>query len=128
MSTLGWNNVVSTLYQRCVTLFQRCFNVGHWRSINVRQRWKPDVWFLFHFQRQINVISTLIQSVETKLIQPWNVRWEAGRWKEKLGAVTTYYLVNTFVDPTHSCFRYSRIIYNKEKIVYHIREAEHLGD
>ena len=48
--------------------------------------------------------------------------------KRKTGAVTKYYLVNTFVDPTHSCFRYTRIIYNKEKIVYHIREAEYLGD
>ena len=24
--------------------------------------------------------------------------------KRKTGAVTKYYLVNTFVDPTHSCF------------------------
>ena len=54
--TLGWNNVVSTLYQSCatlfrccVTLFRRCFNVGHWRCINVVQRWKSDVGFCFVF-------------------------------------------------------------------------------
>ena len=45
---------------------------------------------------------------------------QAGRWKEKLGAVTKYYVANTFVDPTHCCFRYTKIIYNKEKIAYHI--------
>ena len=63
-STLGWNNVVSTLYQRCatlfrrcVTLFRRCFNVGHWRCINVVQRWKSDVGFCFIF----NVGSMLFQ-------------------------------------------------------------------
>ena len=31
-----------------------------------------------------------------------------------------YYVVNTFVYPTHCCFRYTNIIYNKEKITYHI--------
>ena len=44
---------------------------------------------------------------------------QADRWKEKLGAGTKYYLVNTFADSTHGCFRYTKIIYNKEKIVYH---------
>ena len=53
---------------------------------------------------------------------------QAGRWKEKLGAVTKYYLVNTFVDPTYSCFRYTKTIYNREKIVYHMWEAGYLAD
>ena len=53
---------------------------------------------------------------------------QADRWKEKLGAVTKYYLVNTFVDPTHSCFRYTKTIYNREKIVYYIWEAGYLAD
>ena len=48
--------------------------------------------------------------------------------KRKTRAVTKYYLVNTFVDPTHFCFRYTKIIYNKEEIVYHIWEAGHLAD
>ena len=53
---------------------------------------------------------------------------QAGRWKEKLGAVMNYYLVNTFVDLTHSYFRYTKTIYNKEKIVYHIWEAGYLAN
>ena len=44
---------------------------------------------------------------------------QADRRKEKLGAGTKYYLVYTFADPTHGCFRYTKIIYNKDKIVYH---------
>ena len=53
---------------------------------------------------------------------------QADRWKEKVGVVTKYYLLNTFVDSTHSCFRYTKIIYNKNKIVYHIWEAGYLAD
>ena len=34
---------------------------------------------------------------------------QAGEWKEKLGAVTKYYLVNTYVNPTQSSFRYTNI-------------------
>ena len=51
----------------------------------------------------------------------------AGRWKEKLGAVAKYYIGDTFVDPTHCCFWYTRIIYNKEKIAY-IWEGGYLVD
>ena len=40
--------------------------------------------------------------------------------KKKMGAVTKYYVVNTLVDPIHCCFKYIKIIYNKEKIAYHI--------
>ena len=43
------------------------------------------------------------------------------RWSEKLGAVTKYYLVNTFVDPIHSRFRYTKIIYNKENCLSYMR-------
>ena len=35
-------------------------------------------------------------------------------------SVMKYYLFNAFVDPTHCYFRYTKIVYNKEKIVYHI--------
>ena len=57
-------NVVSTLFQRqALTLYQRC------ATLKIRR------WILFHFQRQINVISTLRINVETTLIQRWNVGW-----------------------------------------------------
>ena len=50
-------NVVSTLFQRrTLTLYQRC------ATLKIRGR------ILFHFQRRINVISTLIHNVETTLI------------------------------------------------------------
>ena len=39
------------------TLYQRCFNVGHRRCINVVQRWETDVGFCLIF----NVGSTLFQ-------------------------------------------------------------------
>ena len=55
-------NVVSTLFQRrTLTLYQRC------ATLKIRRR------ILFHFQRRINVISTLIHNVETTLIRCWNV-------------------------------------------------------
>ena len=48
--------VVSTLFQGwALTLYQRCV------TLKIRRR------ILFHFQRRINVISTLIHNVETKL-------------------------------------------------------------
>ena len=49
-------------------LFQRCFNVVHWRCINVVQRWKSDVRFCFIF----NVGSTLYQRWSTMLKQRWS--------------------------------------------------------
>ena len=65
---LGWNNVVSTLYQCCATLFRRCFNVGDWRCINFVQHWKSDVVFCFIF----NVGSTFFQRWFTTLKQRWS--------------------------------------------------------
>ena len=57
-------NVVLTLFQRrTLTLYQRC------ATLKIRRR------ILFHFQRRINVISTLIHNVETTLIRRWNVGW-----------------------------------------------------
>ena len=51
-------NVVSTLFQRQeLTLYQR------FATLKIRRR------ILFHFQRRINAISTLIRNVETTLIQ-----------------------------------------------------------
>ena len=57
-------NVVSTLFRRrALTLYQRC------ATLKIRRR------ILFHFQRRINVISTLIHNVETILIRRWNGGW-----------------------------------------------------
>ena len=53
------------LYQRCATLFRHCFNVGHWRCINVMQRWKSNVGFC------------LIHDVQATLIRRRNVGWDA---------------------------------------------------
>ena len=68
MLTLGWNNVVSSLYQRCAMLFPPCFNIGHWRCINVVQCCKSDVGFCFIF----NFGSTLFQRWFTPLKQRWS--------------------------------------------------------
>ena len=63
-----WNNVE-------INLYQRCFNGGHQRSVNVVQRWKSDVGFCFIF----NVGSTLFQRWSTTLKQRWsNVEMLAG--------------------------------------------------
>ena len=53
---------------------------------------------------------------------------QGGRWKENLGAVAKYYTGITFVDPTYCCLRYTKMIYNKENIAYHIWEAGYLAD
>ena len=77
MSTLAWNNVVSTLHQRWETLFQRCVTLFQrpGRCINVVQRWKTDVGFCFIF----NVGSMLFQRWSTTLKQRWsNVEMLAG--------------------------------------------------
>ena len=55
-----------------------------------------------------------------KQIKLLNGKKKKKKKKKKLGALTKYYVVNTLVDPIHCCFKYIRIIYNKEKIVYHI--------
>ena len=65
-------NVVSTLFQRrALTFYQRCATLKIWRRI------------LFHFQRRINVISTLIRH--------WNVGWVFSYqavWYFKIGLIT----------------------------------------
>ena len=75
MLTTRWINVEIKLYQRCFnvvsTLFQR-------RTPTLYQRYATlKIWrrILFHFQRRINVISTLIHNVGTTLIRRWNVGW-----------------------------------------------------
>ena len=51
-------NVGSTLFQRrALTLYQRC------ATLKIRRQ------ILFHFQRRINAISTLIHNLETTLIR-----------------------------------------------------------
>ena len=60
-------NVVPTLFLICVTLFQRRPLTLYQRcaTLKIRRR------ILFHFQRRIKVISTLIHNVETTLIRRW---------------------------------------------------------
>ena len=69
---IAFTNAEDTLKQRLdkviSTLFQCCFNVGHWRCINFVQRWKSDVGFCFIF----NVGSTLFQRWSTTLKQRWS--------------------------------------------------------
>ena len=66
---LRQNNVDTTLYQRCATLFRRCFNVGLHRCIKVGKPRSDFVSFSTSDQRYFNVISTLIHKVETTLIR-----------------------------------------------------------
>ena len=47
--------------------------------------------------------------------------WKLGQYSEVL------HIGNIFVDPTH-CFTYTKIVYNKEKIAYHVWEAGYLAD
>ena len=47
---------------------------------------------------------------------------------ENQGNTVKYYIGNTFIDPTHCRFRYTKIVYNKEQITYHVREAVYLAD
>ena len=68
---IAFTNVEDTLKQRqdkvVLTLFQRCFNVGHRCCINVVQCWKSDVGFCLIF----NVESTSFQRWSTTLKQHW---------------------------------------------------------
>ena len=64
-------NVVSTLFQRrALTLYQRC------ATLKIRRR------ILFHFQRRINVISTLIQNVDPTL-KCWLVKQPLSNFEPK---------------------------------------------
>ena len=56
-----WHKVVSTLKQRRTNV----------TMLKIRRR------NLFHFQRRINVISTLNHNDETTLIRRWNVGWDS---------------------------------------------------
>ena len=72
----GWYNVISTLCNIVSTLFQR-------RTLTLYQRWailKIQRRILFHFKRQINVVSTLIHNVERTLIRRRIVGWFFSRW------------------------------------------------
>ena len=64
---IAFTNVENTLMQRqdkvVLTLFQRCFNVGQRRCINVVQLWRSDARFCFIF----NLGSTLFQRWSTTL-------------------------------------------------------------
>ena len=100
---LGWNNIISTLnqryttlFRRCSTLFRRCFNFGHWRCINVVERWKSDIGFSFIF----NVGSMLFQRSSTTLKQRWSdvemLAGETWNWR-RIRKVWIYELIKTWL-------------------------------
>ena len=64
-----WKKVVLTLYNVDSTLFQRRTTTFYQSctTLKIQRR------ILFHFRCWINVISALIQSVETTFSRPWNV-------------------------------------------------------
>ena len=79
--------VKAMLMQRCINAAQRCFDVASTLCHIVLAISGTDIvstlWnvknrrrFMFHFQRRINVISTLIHSIERTLIRRWNIGWE----------------------------------------------------
>ena len=78
-------NVVSTLCNVVSTLFQRRALTSYQRSATLKIRRR----ILFHFQRRINVISTLIHNIKATLIQRWNVGWE---WFWKLFEKSQHHL------------------------------------
>ena len=67
-STIITNPIGFNIGLTNVDTIRRCFNVGHWRCINVVQRWKSDVGFCFIF----NAGSSLFQRSSTTLKQRWS--------------------------------------------------------
>ena len=82
----------STLFQRrAPTLYQRC------RTLKIQCR------ILFHFQRRINVISTLIHNFETTLLQHWNVSWKVIYHLFNLTNYILFQFIFAINTITHSC-------------------------
>ena len=76
MSYQRWNNIETTLCNGWDDVVQRWFSIASMltstlyqcsATLNIRFQ------ILFHFQRRINVIWTVIYNVETTLIWRWNV-------------------------------------------------------
>ena len=79
-------NVVLTLFQsRALTLYQRR------TTLKIRCR------ILFHFQRRIKVVSTMIHNVAKTLIRRWNVGWVINCLNSKRSNffITTYFFTST---------------------------------
>ena len=66
-----WKTVASTLCNVDSTLFQRSAPTLYQCCATMKIRFR----ILFHFQRRINLTSTVIHNVETTLIWRWNVGW-----------------------------------------------------
>ena len=64
-----WKTVALTLCNVDLTFFQRWVSTLYQCCTTLKIRFR----ILFHFQRRINVIWTVIYNVETTLIQRWNV-------------------------------------------------------
>ena len=125
------HNFDTTLYQCCARLFRRCFNVRHWRWINFVATLKIRRRILLHFQRQINIISTLIHNVETTLIRRWNVGWNTIRYLLRLLLKTLWLAFgcpgkesHTIVDLTNCLRLYKEgSSYYIMKMYYYLRNA-----
>ena len=91
---MAFTNVEATLKQRqdevVSTLFERRTNTLYQRSVTLKIRRH----ILFHFQRWINVILTLIHSVETALIGHWNVCWAKKNSNKPINFVHLQWLAN----------------------------------
>ena len=66
-----WKTVASTMYNLDLTLFKSWTQTLYQCYATL----KLQLRILFHFQRRINIISSVIRNVETTLIWRWNVGW-----------------------------------------------------
>ena len=72
------------LIQRCINVVQRCFDVVSMSGSIVVSKLENRGRILFHFQRRINVISTLFQRWSTRLRQRWfDAEMLAGKKKNR---------------------------------------------
>ena len=72
-----WKIVDSTFCKVNLPLFQ-CWTPTLYQCCATLKIW---LWIFFHFQCQINVISTLMHNAKTRLIRLWNVDWIASMKK-----------------------------------------------
>ena len=116
MLRLPLNNIDTTLYQRCATLFQcsmlfqYCATLFQCCFINVVQHWKPDVGFCFIF----NIGSALFQCWSTKLKQRWS---DIEMLAELLNGRCSFIFTNLF---THTTTLTSILIHPSFSFNFHL--------
>ena len=92
---------------KCELLLPLQLIIINWKTIAIEKFIMLELWRALG-QNQHSVVFSQILSVLYLLVTK---------------SVMKYYLFKTFVDPTHCCFRCTKIVYNKEKIVCHISEV-----